>query len=496
MTPRQAIETYCDAFASGDKAAIGCLFAEDAVVELPLLDEPLKGRARILREVGMAMDGLRNIRVELGHLIEGDGDGFAEGIFESEMIGVPPMVDKTPKRLDFRFVIVVELEDGLITRLAEYLDTKRIKPWERARVFTIARRSPYWDGVERAQVSEFMSYNSMYFPMIYSRPPIEDYRALLERVTLWDVGCERQTEIRGPDALRFADYLAARDLTAMTTGACRYAYVCDPDGLIICDPVVLRPWDDVVWLSHGSADLTLWARAIAEHGGYDVAVREPDVAPLQIQGPLAADVLRDVTEADIDALKVYRCTATRVAGVEAVVSRTGWSGGAGFEVYPLGSARCMELWEALLTAGKPHGMLVTGPNLNRAIERGVTDTSYLTNSGMNPFEAGGGRLLDLDGGDFIGREALLRVREAGPKRRTVGLLIEGDIPRLEWLWPIEDARGRPGEVRWAAHSFALGRSIGIGLVDAAVELSETLRIDHPLGQVKATVTALPFVGAG
>ncbi len=493
MTPREAIEIYCDAFAMGDMDVIGGLFAEDAVVELPLLDEPLVGRDHILRETATAIDGLRNIRVALGHLIEGEADAFAEGLFESEMVGVPPMVDKTPKRLDFRFVIVVELADGLITRLTEHLDTKRIKPWERARVFTIARRSPYWDGVERAQVSEFMSYNSMYFPMIYSRPPIEEYRALVERVTLWDVGCERQTELRGPDALRFADYLAARDLSAMTTGACRYAYVCDPDGLIICDPVVLKPWHDVVWLSHGSTDLTLWARGIAEHTDFDVAVCEPDVAPLQIQGPLAADVLRPITEADIDTLGVYRCVPTRVAGIEAVVSRTGWSGGAGFEVYPLGSERCMELWDALLAAGRPHGLLVIGANVNRAIERGVTDTSYLTNSGMNPFEAGGAHLLDLDGADFIGREALLRVRDAGPERQTVGLLIEGDIPRLEWQWPIEDARGRPGEVRWAAHSFALGRGIGIGLVDAAVASGETVRIDHPLGLVEATVTDLPFV---
>ena len=113
---------------------------------------------------------------------------------------------------------------------------------------------------------------------------------------------------------------------------------------------------------------------------------------------------------------------------------------------------------------------------------------------MNPFAAGGGRLLDLDGGDVIGRDALLRVREVGPGRQTVGLPIEGDIPRLERQWSIADARGRPGEVRWAAHSFALGRSIGIGLVDKAVEAGETGHIDHPLGLVEAIVTELPFVG--
>ena len=493
MTPKEAINVYCEAFAAGDLAVINGLFTDDTVCELPLLDDRLVGRERILREVETAVGSLRDIKVTLGPIMAGEDDAFAEGIFESEMIAVAPMVDMTPRRLDFRFVIIVEMADGLISRLAEYLDTKPIKPLERSRVFTVARRSPYWRGVEDAGVSEFMVYNHMYFPMVFSRTPLEEYTALVERVTLWDVGCERQTEIRGPDALAFGDYLAARDLTKMSTGACRYSFVCDPDGQIICDPVILRPWDDALWLSHGSTDLTLWARGIALHSDFDVEVCEPDVAPLQVQGPKAINVLHGITEADLDELKVYRCVVTRVAGVDAVVSRTGWSGGAGYEIYPLTSERAMELWNALIEAGRPHGMLVTGPNINRAVERGVTDTSYATNSDMNPLEAGGEHLIDLDAADFIGRDALLRVREAGPSRHTVGLLMDGVLPRLEWNWPVTAAGGRTGVVRWAAHSFALGRSVASALVDADIELGETVQVDHPLGVVDATVTTLPFV---
>lgn len=496
MSPAALLRAYCAAFAARDLDAIRPLFAEDAVVDIPLLDERLVGHAHIMRETATSLRGLKSMRVDLGTVVE-DGDrAMAEGIFFGELVGHPAMVDGTPARLDFRFVAVVETRAGRITRLTEYFDTKPLKPWQRQQLFIHStRRSPYWDGAVAAGAVEFMAYNHMTFPIVYTRTMAEEYVALTERVTLWDVGCERQTELRGPDALRLADRLATRDLSTLKVGQCRYAYVCDPDGTIMCDPVVLRPWPDVVWFSHGVVDLTLWARAIALEGGWDVAVSEPDVAPLQVQGPLAAEMLRGVVEAPIDELRFYRCVVTRVAGIDAVVSRTGWSGALGFEIFPTSSARAMDLWNALLDAGRPHGLVVTGPVVHRAVERNVTDTAYATNAGMNPFEAGGERLVDLDKPDFIGRDALLRVKAEGAQRRTVGLFIEGDVPRIEWPWPITDARGRPGLVRWATHSFALDRSIGIALVDAAVEAGERVQVEHPGGRVGAEVTTLPFVEA-
>jgi aminomethyltransferase len=138
-------------------------------------------------------------------------------------------------------------------------------------------------------------------------------------------------------------------------------------------------------------------------------------------------------------------------------------------------------------------MMITGPNINRAVEKGVTDTAYYSNSGMNPYEAGQGRLVDLEKGEFVGRDALKRIAIEGAKRKTVGVLIEGELPLLEWYWPISDERGGSGEVRWATHSFALNRSIGIALVDAAVQVGERVQIHHPLGTPAAIVTELPFV---
>lgn len=190
----------------------------------------------------------------------------------------------------------------------------------------------------------------------------------------------------------------------------------DPEGQILCDPVLLKPYDDVIWLSHGDVDLTLWARGIALAGGYDVRVCEKD-----------------------------------------------------------------------------SGIMVIGPNVNRAVEKGVTDTAYYSNSDQNPYEAGHGRLVNLDKGDFVGRDALKRVAEEGPKRKTVGLFIEGDLPLLEWYWPVEAGGQAIGEVRWAAHSFALERSIGIAVVDQGVEMGSIILVDHPLGKVSAEVTTIPFV---
>ncbi len=337
-----------------------------------------------------------------------------------------------------------------------------------------------------------MVYNHMYMPIAYGRDPEVDYRALTEAVTLWDVGAERQTELRGPDALRLADYLCTRDLTDLAPGRCRYTLVCDERGEIMTEPIVLRPWQDVVWISHGDVDLTLWAAAIPAREGFDVLVSEPDVAPLQVQGPRSRDVLAAVTDA-VEGLESFSCRVAQVAGVDAVVSRTGWSRELGYEVYPLSSHAALDLWAALLAAGEPHGLLVTGPNLNRAVEQGITDTHYFVNSGMNPFEAGGGRFVDLDAGDFVGRAALREARGT-VRRHTLGLVAEdGSLPRMEAFWPVRDEHGQAGVVRWAAHSYALGRDAAIALLDVRVEAGDSVTIEHEHGSTAAVAATLPLI---
>src|SRR5579862_2928903 len=418
MTAGDLFRAYCDAFSRRASDEVAVLFTEDATLEIPLLDGRIVGRQAIAAELATAIRGLKNIEVIVEHSAETGAEAFVEGIFHADHVGIRPLVDGTPVRLDFKFVAAVEARAGKIARWTEYFDTKPLKPRERTHLYPISRRSAYWEGAAAAGCSEFMVYNHTYMPLVYHHSPAEEYAALTERVTLWDVGGERQTEIRGPDAIRLAELLTTRDLGSLKLGDCKYTLACDRQGRILCDPVLLYPWEQVIWLSHGDVDLTLWAQGVAYHSGLDVEVREPDVEPVQVQGPKALDMLRGLAAYPLENLGFYKCCVTRVAGVDAVVSRTGWSGGLGFEIFPLSSRHAMRLWEALIEAGRGHGLMVTGPNVFRAVEKGVTDTAYFSNSGMNPYEAGHGRLVDLDKGEFIGRDALRRVAADGPKRKT------------------------------------------------------------------------------
>jgi len=157
-------------------------------------------------------------------------------------------------------------------------------------LFPNVRRSPYFADTAAAGAIAFMVYNHMYMPISYGRDPREEYEALTTGVTLWDVGAERQTAITGPDARRLADYLATRDLSELALGACRFTLICDDAGQIMTEPIVLHPFEDMFWISHGDVDLTLWARATAIHGRFDVTVDEPDVAP-DLEDELAVEVL-------------------------------------------------------------------------------------------------------------------------------------------------------------------------------------------------------------
>ena len=497
MTPAQAFEAYCEAFAAGDGEAMAALFTDDGEFEASSLDAPLAGRARLRSELGIIANAARNIRTEIRLAFE-DGDlGLFEGAYGAEVVGTGGRLDGSPHRIDFRFVARVEMRAGRIARLAEIFDTRPLHPEERQYVFPMNRRTPYWDGTVAAKCKEWSVYNNMYFPMVYSRMPYEDYAALLEGVTLWDVGLERQTQLRGPDALAFLDYLCCRDMSSMRPGDCRYTLICDDRGEIMGDPVVLYPRAETIWISHGNTDITLWARGIALDSDWKVEVSEPDIAPLQVQGPRALDVLAKICTADLAAMQNYSCIETEVAGEPAVVSRTGWSGGFGFEVFPFSSERAMQLWRAILEAGEEFAIKVTGPIVSRAVERGVTDTGYYNNCGMSPLEDVGARLVELDKpADFVGKKALHEQRARGVARKSVGLLFRSDVPRLEWFWDLTDARGKPGQVRWAVYSFALECYFGIALVDREVGTGEVVEVAHPRGSCSAEVTELPFVERG
>jgi glycine cleavage system aminomethyltransferase T len=362
----------------------------------------------------------------------------------------------------------------------------------RAALHPNVRRSPYFEGTERAGALEYMVYNHMYMAIVFANDPRDEYDALAERVVLWDVGAERQTQLHGPDAVRFVNFLCTRDMRELQVGQCRFTMVCDPAGKIMTEPIVLRPRRDLVWISHGDVDLTLWAVGLAQANGFDVQVSEPDVAPIQVQGPRSRELVSALAPG-VEDLAWYRCVETTVAGHPCVVSRTGWNRGLGYEIYPLGTERGMDLWNALERAGEPLGVLVAGPNLSRAVEQGITDTHYFVNSGMTPYEAGSGRLVDLESAPFVGSNVLAAAVDDPNRRHTLGLVLSGSPGRLEQFWVVEDDQRPVGEVRWAAFSYTLEKDISIALLDRSVAPGDRVTVLAPEGPVAAVAQELPFL---
>jgi glycine cleavage system aminomethyltransferase T len=369
----------------------------------------------------------------------------------------------------------------------------------------IGRVSPYLEGVERAGGGDYRLHFNTFVPYLFPEDAAEQYRAVTERVTLWDTATERQLELSGKDALAFADYLVTRDLRSFQPGRCTYTFLCDQRGVVICDPVLLVIDEETVWLSISGTDAILWVNAIALHTSFDVEVRELEIAPLQLQGPASRDVLRKLTGPEVDDLGFFRCVKTTVAGIEAVVSRTGWSGELGYEIYPFdtpiyprGRARAMQLWNSILEAGEEHGILITPFQTSRAYEAGIMTFNHGYGEDMNALEFWRDTVVDLHGGDFVGKQALEAIRDSGgATRKLMGLVASSSDPieMSAWDLPVLHGEDIVGTTRRLTFSPALGRTIAIGLMHLdAIKVGMTCQIEHPGGRTSAKVTDLPLVG--
>lgn len=362
---------------------------------------------------------------------------------------------------------------------------------------TGVRESPYLEFAIAEGAIRAWPYNRMWLPADYGRDRRVEYEALLERVTLWDVGCERALELSGPDAVAFADYLLTRDIAGQAVGRCRHATACDEDGVVICEALVMRLSDERVWICHGPADFPLWARAVALHTEHDVEVLEAPVSPLALQGPRALDVMEALAP-NVASLPRFAWAWTSIADVEVLVSRTGWSGEFGYEVFAPDVEPARGVWREVRRAAEPFGVLVTPVIGDRAWERGVTDIHHGANLRINPFEVGLERTVDLDKPSrFIGQDALRRIADGTtPRRYAVAFTIDGDdVPELETFWPVKTPGGgeRIGVVWQAGYSYALERHAGDALLDQPTEIGAAVELESPSGPISATVVSRPLV---
>jgi aminomethyltransferase len=288
------------------------------------------------------------------------------------------------------------------------------------------RKSPFFEKTLAAGCSAYDIYNHMYLPG-YFGDPIEEYWALLNEVTLWDVSVERIVEITGPDSSAFINTLTCRDLTKCAVGQGKYVLITADDGGIINDPVLLRVEENRWWLALADSDAGLWARGVAVHSGLDVTVREPDVFPVQVQGPKSKDVIRSLFGDAVADLRYYWTAQTELDGIPVVISRTGWTGEVGYEVYLRDPTRGGELWDRIMEAGAPHNIRPIAPCEARRIEAGIFNYGSDMTIANNPFEIMGlERLVEEQDADYIGKAALEEIRRRGVSRKLVGIEVGGE----------------------------------------------------------------------
>ena len=358
------------------------------------------------------------------------------------------------------------------------------------------KKSPFFEKAVEYGATEFHPYNGMWMPVGYDSP-VNEYWNVLERASLWDVGVQKCVEIAGPDAEAFMQLLTPRDITTIEPGRCAYVFLTNQDGGVLNDPVMLRIAEDRFWLSTADSDMYLWAKGVSAFSGHEVEIATPHVYPMQLQGPRSAEIMVDVFGEEILDLRYYWWMRSSVDGIDVVISRTGYSSELGYEVYLLGEARGGELWEILMTAGKPYGISPGSPNRIRRIEGGVLDYASDITPDENPLELGLDRLIAWDT-DFLGKAALEKVRDEGVRRRLIGLFLDGPALQKnnEHRWPVTSASTKVGFVTNAVHSPRLDRNIAFAMIDVPFDANDTvLTVETVEGVRSAERTTLPFIAS-
>jgi dimethylsulfoniopropionate demethylase len=359
------------------------------------------------------------------------------------------------------------------------------------------RATPYTPRVEALGVSGYSVVNHTILPKGFRRTVEEDYWHLKAQVQLWDVGCQRQVELRGPDAAYLAQLMTPRDLRRARVGQCLYAPMIDEDGGMLNDPVILKLAADHYWFSIADADMLLWAKGLATGMKLDVSVSEPDVWPLAVQGPRSDDLVARVFGEAVRDIRFFRFARCPFQGRDLVVARSGFSRQGGFEIYVDDFALGTYVWDALWQAGGDLDLAPGCPNLIERIEAGLLSYGNEMTRDNNPFECGLQNFCELDGDiEYIGKPALVEIARQGHRREIRGLLFDGDAcPACQYPWPLAIENRQVGYVTSAAWSPRFERNVALAMLDrdywdAGTSVSVAV---GGAGQRRGIVTDLPMV---
>ncbi len=329
------------------------------------------------------------------------------------------------------------------------------------------RRTPYTGRAEQAGVRGFSIVNHMLLPKAFAPSVEEDYWHLRRHVQVWDVSCQRQVEIQGPDAARLVQWMTPRDIGKARVGDCLYVPLIDDEAGLINDPVLLKLADDRFRLSIADSDVLLFAKGIAMGKGWTARIHEPDVSPLALQGPRAEDLMADLFGPEIRKIGFFKFGWFDVQGTRQIIARSGYSRQGGFEIYLEGGHLGPALWDAVWQAGQPYGITPGCPNLIERIEGGLMSYGNEMTRENNPLEIGLGKYCALDGRvDYAGRAALQTIAADGPARMVRGVVFDGGpCPTCAQPWPVLAGGGRVGQVTSAIWSPRLEVNVSLGMIE-------------------------------
>ena len=357
------------------------------------------------------------------------------------------------------------------------------------------RPSPYYEATLAEGVCAFTTYNHMLMPTSYGKP-LEEYWRLINGVSQWDVAVERQVQLRGPDAGRLAQILAPRDLSKCKVGQGKYVPLVNHQGVLINDPICLKLADDLYWLSIADSNIWFWASAIAAERGLRVEVSEPDVSPLAIQGPKAEDVVAHLCGDWVRGLKYFWFREFDLGGIPLVVARSGWSKQGGFELYLRDGSQGTKLWNLVKEAGQRWGIGPGNPNWSERVESGLISFGGDTDGQTNPYEVRMGKYVDLHvPDDTVGIQALRRISAEGPKRHSLGIILDAGepvSPGFSWN-PIYKDGVKVGDLTNCIFSIRVQKNLGFALISRNCVVGD--RVQAMVGGVmqSGVLTELPFV---
>lgn len=327
------------------------------------------------------------------------------------------------------------------------------------------RRSPFWARSHAAGGTNYTSYNHTLLAADFMGPE-EDYHHLKRAVQLWDVGCERQIELRGPDALRLVQMSTPRDVKRMKDDQCFYIPTVDADGGMTNDPVLIKVAENHFWVSIADSDMILFYKGVTAALGLNVSIEEAEVFPLGIQGPKADELAARFWGEDATDMRFFRFKRVDVHGKSMILARSGYSTQGGFELYFEGTDGGTELWDELIEMGVDLDVQAGSPCQSERIESGMLSYRSDITSDMTPFEAGLGKLCEMERDiGCLGWKALREKRN--PARQIRPVEIFGDVlPPMREFWTVTDETGaRVGRISSSCRSWSFECNAAIGLID-------------------------------